>query len=100
MLKRLFILYIIIFTVYAEITDNRGGPRIIYRPKRRLSDLDGPKFVLLQAEPPNYGPLFTPPLLADLAPSQSGAGASPTGLAQPPSSSHASSKIPFFDICF
>ncbi|XP_024982224.1 receptor-like serine/threonine-protein kinase ALE2 [Cynara cardunculus var. scolymus] len=86
--------------------------------RRRLSPLAAPKLVLAPAQPPDYGPLITsthppssshlsrpsmrksetvppatgltPPRLADIAPSQSGAGTLPTGLAQPPLSPHAS----------
>ncbi|MFS7900815.1 hypothetical protein Hanom_Chr00s141727g01819291 [Helianthus anomalus] len=109
LLKQLLILYIIILTVHADSLDNQGRERIISQPKRRLSDHGAPKIGLAPAEPPNYEPLmrlseatppvsgFTPPLLADIAPTQSGVGKLPTGLAQPPLSPHASSKTSFFD---
>ncbi|KAK1437218.1 hypothetical protein QVD17_03006 [Tagetes erecta] len=108
LLRQLLILYIIVFTVHADFTDNRGGQRVISRSKRRLSDNGAPEIVLAPAELPNYGPLVTsasnigkseatPPvsefttwLLADIAPSPSGTGTLPTGLTQPPLSPHAS----------
>ena len=43
-----------------------------------------------ETEPPVAD--FSPPRLADIAPSQSGPGTLPTGLAQPPLSPHTSSK--------
>ncbi|PWA83106.1 protein kinase superfamily protein [Artemisia annua] len=86
--------------------------------KRRLSHRSKPRLLLGPAQPPDYGPLitsseppsssqlsnpstrkseteppvgdFTPPRLADIAPSQSGPGTLPTGLAQPPLSPHTS----------
>lgn len=87
-------------------------PLLKKQHQRRLSPLGAP------AQPPNYGPFitsthspspshlskpstrktetippatrFTPPRLADIAPTQSGSGTLPTGLAQPPLSPHAS----------
>ncbi|KAL8252912.1 hypothetical protein R6Q59_036605 [Mikania micrantha] len=117
LLKQLLLLYIIIFTVHADFTSNRGGSRIIFQPGRLVSD-HAPKIVLTPAEPSNYRssvisahlpsssrlskPImrksetaafvsgFSPILLADIAPSPSGSGTLPTGLAQPPLSPHAS----------
>ncbi|KAD1943840.1 hypothetical protein E3N88_42112 [Mikania micrantha] len=117
LLKQLLLLYIIVFTVHADFTSNRGGSRIIFQPGRLVSD-HAPKIVLTPAEPSNYRssvifahlpsssrlskPImrksetaafvsgFSPILLADIAPSPSGSGTLPTGLAQPPLSPHAS----------
>nr|XP_043635443.1 proline-rich receptor-like protein kinase PERK3 [Erigeron canadensis] len=118
LLKQLLILCIVICVVDANVTNNGSGVRIITQPKRRLSHHGAPKTVLAPAEPPNYGPFmtsshplasshlskpsmkksesvspvagFTPPQLADIAPSQSRHGSLPTGLAQPPLSPRAS----------
>lgn len=124
LLKQLLILCVIVCTVDAGFTDMRSGSQFVRHRKRWLSPHGAPKLVLAPAEPPNYGPLvtsahspsnshfskpsmrksetappvagFTPPRLADIAPSQYGAGALPTGLAQPPLSPHASSKTSFY----
>ncbi|KAI3760013.1 hypothetical protein L1987_50401 [Smallanthus sonchifolius] len=118
LLKQLFILCIIICAVDAGFTDIRTGGQDVHQPKRWFVHHGAPKLVLAPAEPPNFRPLvtyahspsnshlskpsmrksetappvagFTPPSLADIAPSQSGAGTLPTGLAQPPLSPHAS----------
>lgn len=123
LLKQLFILSIVICTAYADLTENRTGARIVSQPKRSLSHHRAPKLLLAPAEPPKYGPLityshpptspqlskpsmrtsetappmadFTPPHVADIAPSQAGTGALPTGLVQPPLSPHASSNASF-----
>ncbi|MFS7976245.1 putative protein kinase RLK-Pelle-Extensin family [Helianthus anomalus] len=118
LLKRLLILSVIISTVDAGFVDIRNDAQIVHQHKRWLSGRGAPKLVLVPAEPPDYGPFvtsahppsnshfsnpsmrkseatppvagLTPPTLADIAPSQSGAGTFPTGLAQPPLSPHAS----------
>lgn len=94
-----------------------ANPPLFQKPHRKhLSRKGAPMFVLAPAQPPNYGPLITsghppssshlskpsmrksafvppvagivPPRLADIAPTLSGAGTIPTGLAQPPLSPH------------
>lgn len=119
LLKQLVIFFIVISLVDADFIGDQTGDRIaVSQPNRRISHHGAPMLVLAPARAPNYGPLvtsvhhpsslhlaklvmrnsesatpvagLTPPRLADIAPSQSGTGTLPSGLAQPPLSPHAS----------
>ncbi|KAL8262217.1 hypothetical protein R6Q59_026266 [Mikania micrantha] len=116
LLKQLLVLYIIC-AVDSGLTDIQTRAQVVHQPKSWLLPHGAQKLVIAPAEPPNHGPLvtsahspnsdlskpsmrksetappvygLTPPRLADIAPSQYGADTSPTGLAQPPLSPHAS----------